>query len=121
MPLARQHAVVVPAQQVVQHQLLLTLRRRQQPVDVHVDVAPDQIVDATRQLAAGRRRVQRGQHRRAGGGASGDGDQALTDQAAVESFFARKYIFLIEGEGGALADDADAIADLVLYGLRGKQ
>ena len=39
----------------------------------------------------------------------------------VESFFARKYIFLIEGEGGALADDADAIADLVLYGLRGKQ
>ncbi len=38
----------------------------------------------------------------------------------IESFFARKYIFQL-GHGGTLAADADAIADLVLYGLRGKK
>jgi AcrR family transcriptional regulator len=34
----------------------------------------------------------------------------------IESFFARHYLL---GQGGTLLADADAIADLILYGLRG--
>jgi len=38
--------------------------------------------------------------------------------AAIESFFLRRFVF---GAGGALREDADPIADLLLYGLRGKR
>jgi|GEM_PF-2034401 len=34
----------------------------------------------------------------------------------IESFFVRKYIYLT---GGTLSEEADAISDLLLYGLRG--
>lgn len=34
----------------------------------------------------------------------------------IESFFVRKYIYLM---GGTLSEEADAISDLLLYGLRG--
>jgi AcrR family transcriptional regulator len=36
--------------------------------------------------------------------------------ATIESFFVRKYIFRL---GGTLLEDADRIADLLLYGMRG--
>lgn len=38
--------------------------------------------------------------------------------ACVETFFARRYLF---GEGGTLMEDAEQIADLLLYGMMGRR
>jgi AcrR family transcriptional regulator len=38
--------------------------------------------------------------------------------ACIESFFARRYLL---GGGGTLSEDADAIADLLLFGMLGRQ
>ncbi|HRE88840.1 MAG TPA: hypothetical protein PK095_06815, partial [Myxococcota bacterium] len=35
----------------------------------------------------------------------------------IEAFFARRYLL---GQGGTLSEDADDIADLLLFGVRGR-